>query len=104
MKTEFYRNTHFLGSKIKHLRTLNNMTLEDLTVRCFQINATSAPSLSYLSLIENGKRSPSEELMKSISQIFQKNEQWFYDKNILVSSDEHMNKDQFETFNLEPNY
>ena len=55
MDIQFYRNTHFLGSKIKHLRTLNNMTLEELSVRCYQINDESSPSISYLSLIENGK-------------------------------------------------
>ena len=83
MNIQFYRNTHFLGSKIKHLRTLNNMTLEDLSIRCYQLDSLSSPSVSYLSLIENGKRSPSSKLMDSICIIFQKKEDWFYDKNIL---------------------
>ena len=104
MDIQFYRNTHFLGSKIKHLRTLNNMTLEVLSVRCYQINDKSSTSISYLSLIENGKRSPSQELMLSIRTIFQKEEQWFYDKNILVTCDQDMIKDQFETIDLEPNF
>ena len=104
MDIQFYRNTHFLGSKIKHLRTLNNMTLEELSVRCYQINDKSSPSISYLSLIENGKRSPSQELMLSIRTIFQKEEQWFYDKNILVTSDKDIIKGQFETIDLQPNF
>ena len=51
METQFYRNTHFLGSKIKHLRKINNMTLEEMVVRCYQIKASSSPSVSYLSLM-----------------------------------------------------
>ena len=77
MDIQFYRNTHFLGSKIKHLRTLNNMTLEDLSIRCYQLNPGSSPSVSYLSLIENGKRNPSSQLMDSICIIFQKKKTGF---------------------------
>lgn len=54
------RKAHFLGTKIKSLRKRNNLTLEDLSVRCIQIDAENAPSVSYLSMIENGKRVPSE--------------------------------------------
>ena len=59
MKSNFSLKTHFIGSKIKHLRKSNKMTLEDLAIRCYQIDAKSAPSISYLSLIESGKRNPS---------------------------------------------
>ena len=104
MDIKFYRNTHFLGSKIKHLRTLNNMTLEDLSIRCYQLDADSAPSISYLSLIENGKRNPSQNLMRSICNLFQKKETWFYDKNILKSIERELIKEQFETIELEPNF
>ena len=54
------RKSHFLGTKIKSLRKRNHLTLEDLSVRCIQIDSSSAPSVSYLSMIENGKRVPSE--------------------------------------------
>ena len=104
MKTGFYRKTHFIGSKIKYLRKLNKMTLEDLTVRCMQISSYSAPSISYLSLIENGKRTPSRDLMESICEIFQKNNKWFEDKNILPLNDRFNMKNQFELIDLEPNF
>ena len=48
------RKAHFLGTKIKSLRKRNNLTLEDLSVRCVQIDAEAGPSVSYLSMIENG--------------------------------------------------
>jgi len=54
------RKAHFLGTKIKSLRKRNHLTLEDLSVRCVQIDADAGPSVSYLSMIENGKRVPSE--------------------------------------------
>ena len=53
------RRAHFLGTKIKSLRKRNNLTLEDLSVRCVQVDAEAAPSVSYLSMIENGRRVPS---------------------------------------------
>ena len=66
------RKSHFLGTKIKSLRKRNNLTLEDLSIRCIQMNPESAPSISYLSMIENGKRVPSEDLVEVIATIFQK--------------------------------
>ena len=44
------RKAHFLGTKIKQLRKRNKLTLEDLSVRCVQIDAEAGPSVSYLSL------------------------------------------------------
>jgi transcriptional regulator with XRE-family HTH domain len=76
------RKTHFLGTKIKALRKRNNLTLEDLSVRCIQIDAEGAPSVSYLSMIENGKRVPSERLIRILSDIFQKNTGWFFDESL----------------------
>ena len=76
------RKSHFLGTKIKSLRKRNNLTLEDISVRCIQIDSSSAPSVSYLTMIENGKRVPSEELVDAISQIFQKEKKWFYDESL----------------------
>jgi transcriptional regulator with XRE-family HTH domain len=76
------RKAHFLGTKIKGLRKRNRLTLEDLSVRCIQIDAEAAPSVSYLSMIENGKRTPSEELLRIIADIFQKDVQWFFDESL----------------------
>jgi len=76
------RKAHFLGTKIKSLRKRNHLTLEDLSVRCMQIDRDSAPSVSYLSMIENGKRVPSEALMVVIAEIFQKEPGWFLDETV----------------------
>ena len=76
------RKAHFLGTKIKSLRKRNRLTLEDLSVRCIQIDASAAPSISYLSMIENGKRVPSEALLKIIADIFQKDLDWFFDESL----------------------
>ena len=48
------RKIHFLGTKIRSLRKLHGFTLEDMVVRCMQIDSDSTPSVSYLSLIETG--------------------------------------------------
>lgn len=74
------RKAHFLGTKIKSLRKRHNLTLEDLSVRCIQIDAEAGPSVSYLSMIEHGKRTPSERLLQIVSEIFQKEVSWFYDE------------------------
>ncbi|MBT8100959.1 MAG: DUF3612 domain-containing protein [Gammaproteobacteria bacterium] len=74
------RKTHFLGTKIRSLRKRNQLTLEDLSVRCMQIDTEAAPSVSYLSMIENGKRVPSEALLKILADIFQKDLSWFFDE------------------------
>ncbi|MCG8371523.1 MAG: DUF3612 domain-containing protein [Proteobacteria bacterium] len=76
------RKAHFLGTKIKSLRKRNNLTLEDLSVRCVQIDAETGPSVSYLSMIENGKRVPSERLLDIVAEIFQKDPSWFYDESL----------------------
>jgi len=76
------RKAHFLGTKIKSLRKRNNLTLEDLSVRCVQIDADAGPSVSYLSMIENGKRVPSERLLEIIAEIFQKETNWFFDESL----------------------
>ena len=76
------RKAHFLGTKIKSLRKRNQLTLEDLSVRCIQIDPDAAPSISYLSMIENGKRVPSERLLEIIADIFQKDVHWFFDESL----------------------
>ena len=81
-QTGLRRKAHFLGTKIKTLRKRNNLTLEDLSVRCVQIDAEAGPSVSYLSMIENGKRVPSERLLEIIAEIFQKDTSWFFDESL----------------------
>jgi transcriptional regulator with XRE-family HTH domain len=76
------RKAHFLGTKIKSLRKRNHLTLEDLSVRCVQIDREAGPSVSYLSMIENGKRVPSERLLEIIAEIFQKETSWFFDESL----------------------
>ena len=80
------RKAHFLGTKIKSLRKRNNLTLEDLSVRCVQIDAEAGPSVSYLSMIENGRRMPSTRLLQVIADIFQKQITWFYDETLEESA------------------
>ncbi len=80
------RKAHFLGTKIKSLRKRNHLTLEDLSVRCIQIDAEAGPSVSYLSMIENGKRVPSERLLQIVAEIFQKEPSWFYDETLEVDA------------------
>ena len=79
------RNNHLLGVKLKNIRKSNRLTLEDLSLRCSQIDPKSAPSVSYISMIENGKRLPSEEVLSIIADVFQKEESWFLDENLEVS-------------------
>ena len=76
------RKAHFLGTKIKKLRKDNGLTLDDLSVRCVQRDTESAPSVSYLSMIENGKRMPSEDMLRVISSVFSKELAWFYDEKV----------------------
>jgi transcriptional regulator with XRE-family HTH domain len=73
------RNAHFLGTKIRNLRKRNKLTMEDLSSRCVKINAESAPSVSYLSMIERGKRTPSKAMLEVIASVFQKSPEWFLD-------------------------
>lgn len=81
------RKAHFLGTKIRNLRKRNHLTMDDLSARCVQIDAEAAPSVSYISMIENGKRVPSEFTLKVIAEVFQKEPQWFLDE---VPEDEAM--------------
>ncbi len=47
------RQGHFLGAKLRSLRKRNGLTLDELSARCVQIDAGGAPSVSYLSMVEN---------------------------------------------------
>ena len=75
------RNSHFLGTKLRALRKANGLTLEELSTRCIQMNASVAPSVSYLSMIESGKRVPSEDLLGLLASLFQRTPAWFRDGN-----------------------
>ncbi|MFA0412724.1 DUF3612 domain-containing protein [Vibrio renipiscarius] len=73
------RQSHFLGTKIRNLRKRNHLTMEDLSARCIRINPEYAPSVSYLSMIERGKRVPSIDMLEVIAEVFQKDPAWFLD-------------------------
>ena len=98
------RKAHFLGTKIKSLRKRNRLTLEDLSVRCVQIDAEAGPSVSYLSMIENGKRVPSERLLEIIAEIFQKEASWFFDESLEKESIDTAPKAAVHGMPLEPGF
>jgi transcriptional regulator with XRE-family HTH domain len=75
------RKGHFLGTKLRALRKRNGLTLEELSARCIQRNADIAPSVSYLSMIESGKRSPAPELLELLAAVFQRDPDWFLDES-----------------------
>src|SRR3954465_9390619 len=75
------RKSHFLGTKLRALRKRNGLTLEELSARCVQLDARAAPSISYLSMIESGKRVPSAALLELLSKLFQREPRWFLDGN-----------------------
>lgn len=78
-KASSIRNAHFLGTKIRNLRKRNNLTMDDLSSRCIKVDAESAPSVSYISMIERGKRHPSEQMLAVMAEVFQKDVSWFLD-------------------------
>ena len=75
------RKSHFLGTKLRALRKRNGLTLEELSARCIQLDSGAAPSVSYLSMIESGKRIPSMRLLKLFCSVFQRDPKWFLDGN-----------------------
>ena len=83
--SNLFRKSHFLGTKIRTIRKSNKLTLEDLSERCSEDNPKTAPSVSYLSMIENGKRLPSDDVLEQIANIFQKEPEWFLDENLDIS-------------------
>src|ERR1700741_4547450 len=79
------RNSHFLGAKLRTLRKQNHMTLEELSMRCIQIDAQSGPSASYLSMIERGRRVPSENALMLIAQVSLLQGALFFDQNAEIA-------------------
>jgi len=73
------RKSHLLGAKLRAVRKRNGLTLEELSTRCIQLEAASAPSVSYLSMIESGKRVPSSAMLELLARVFQRPPAWFLD-------------------------
>src|ERR1035441_2394484 len=71
------RKGHFLGAKLRNIRKRNALTLEELSIRCVQIDAEGAPSVSYLSMIESGKRIPTNVLLDLLAVVFRREVSWF---------------------------
>src|ERR1700682_4090481 len=80
------RQGHFLGTKLRSLRKRNGLTLDELSARCVQIDAAGAPSVSYLSMVETGKRVPSADMLGLLAGVFGKNPTWFLDQNTEVAA------------------
>ena len=80
------RQGHFLGAKLRSLRKRNGLTLDELSARCVQVDAAGAPSVSYLSMVETGKRMPSAEMLGMLAGIFSKDARWFLDENTDVEA------------------
>src|SRR6202789_1037143 len=80
------RQGHFLGAKLRALRKRNGLTLDELSARCVQVAAQSAPSVSYLSMVETGKRTPSAATLDMLAGIFSKDARWFLDENTEVEA------------------
>jgi len=78
------RQGHFLGSKLRTLRKRNGLTLEELSSRCVEVDATHAPSVSYLSMVETGKRMPSTDMLEVLASVFGKPLAWFLDRTETV--------------------
>ncbi|MBS0419210.1 MAG: DUF3612 domain-containing protein [Proteobacteria bacterium] len=74
------RKGHFLGAKLRSIRKRNKLTLEELSARCIHRDVSNAPSVSYLSMIESGKRAPSPELLELLASVFQRDPAWFLDE------------------------
>src|SRR3984957_17569979 len=80
------RQGHFLGTKLRALRKRNGLTLDELSARCVQLDAAGAPSVSYLSMVETGKRMPSADMLEMLAGIFSKDARWFLDENTDVEA------------------
>jgi transcriptional regulator with XRE-family HTH domain len=75
------RQGHFLGSKLRSLRKRNGLTLDELSARCVHLDPAHAPSVSYLSMVETGKRIPSADTLEVLARVFGKDAEWFLDRN-----------------------
>jgi transcriptional regulator with XRE-family HTH domain len=98
------RKSHFLGAKLKALRKRNGLTLEELSARCIQSDAQTAPSVSYLSMIESSKRVPSPQLLKLLAAVFQRDPSWFLDESaeVGIEREDEERRGATERIPLEP--
>src|ERR1039457_6654229 len=80
------RQGHFLGAKLRALRIRNGLTHDELSSRCIQINAAAAPSVSYLSMVETGKRMPSAGTLEMLAGVFSKEPRWFLDETTEIEA------------------
>jgi transcriptional regulator with XRE-family HTH domain len=76
------RHGALLGSKLRQLRKRNGLTLDELSARCVQLDPATAPSVSYLSMLETGKRTPSSQVLAMIAGVFGKPAGWFLDGSL----------------------
>src|SRR6202161_1172298 len=80
------RQGHVLETKLRSLRKRSGLTLDELSARCVQLDAAGAPSVSYLSMVETGKRMPSPQMLGMLAGIFSKDARWFLDENTEVEA------------------
>ena len=80
------RKPHLLGAKLRQIRQRNRLTLEEVSARCVAEDAALAPSVSFLSMIESGKRQPSAELLDLLARIFQREVGWFLDETVAIET------------------
>ena len=96
------RQGHFLGAKLRSLRKRNGLTLDELSARCVQIDAAAAPSVSYLSMVETGKRMPSSQMLDMLAGIFGREARWFLDENTEVEVAPVRERGGLQAMPLEP--
>ncbi len=96
------RQGHFLGAKLRSLRKRNGLTLDELSARCVQIDAAGAPSVSYLSMVETGKRMPSSPMLDMLAGIFGRDPRWFLDENTEVEVAPARERGGLQAMPLEP--
>jgi transcriptional regulator with XRE-family HTH domain len=90
------RRAPFLGAKLRAMRKRSGLTLEELSMRCVQLDHEAAPSVSYLSMIERGRRMPAPRVLEVLSQIFQQSPDWFLDEKTEASAARSSEKMQLE--------
>jgi len=81
------RHGQLLGSRLRGLRKRNGITLEQLAARCSQLDPAQSPSISYLSMLETGKRTPSPVVLSIIAQVFGREPAWFLDASAELQTD-----------------
>ncbi len=77
--------TNFSGFKIKGLRTKKSMTLAD-TAKKLDI------TISYLSLIENGKKNPSKKVIDKAANLFEVSIESFHENPLLLDELKNITK------------